>query len=576
MIKADGYLWISNARGGTVTRLDPRTDATWQIRTGHRPLGLGVLGGRLWVGLDLSAADARAHIAGDKVLTAAFAQDAFTTDPAAVGDPPSLALAYAVGASLMRYSPAPDGTAQLVPDLAAGEPVVTDGGRRYTFTMRAGYRFSPPSGAAVTAAAMRYSLERVIAAQGYCSYVIGDDIVGVKEFADGKAAHVAGISADGDTISFTLTGPSATLPARLATPCASAVPPGTPPSEGGLMTPIASAGPYYIDTHTFNEQLVLLPNPNYTGTRKARLDAIVLTSAGDAERAAALVEQHKADYAVDMNRPPSPAFAPGGRLDRLYGGSGCPSTAKGKPCLARPSAGGIRFIQLDTRNGPLADRSVRRAISLALDREELSRAGGGGYPATRMIGPGIPGYQPEPLIPPAGDLVAARKLMHGRTATVVLGVPRFVDEARQVAAAITTQLARIGVTVDVRSLDDPFAEALGPKTELTALFDGWAPDFEDGEDAIYPVVSLRSPDYFYPHWFQDKAVLDQIDAARAVIGPGRAAAWTNVDRTLADTAAYIPLYTLYNFPQLFSARVGCQSFVPAYSGLLDLASLCLR
>ena len=41
-------------------------------------------------------------------------------------------------------------------------PAVTDGGRMYTFRVRKGYRFSPPSNEPVTAETFRYSIERAL------------------------------------------------------------------------------------------------------------------------------------------------------------------------------------------------------------------------------------------------------------------------------------------------------------------------------------------------------------------------------------------------------------------------------
>ena len=41
-------------------------------------------------------------------------------------------------------------------------PAVSDGGRRYTFHLRPGFRFSPPSNAPVTAAAFRRAIERAL------------------------------------------------------------------------------------------------------------------------------------------------------------------------------------------------------------------------------------------------------------------------------------------------------------------------------------------------------------------------------------------------------------------------------
>ena len=74
MIEADGYLWVSNSRAGTVSRLDPRTDAVRQTKTGHRPLGVAVTDERLWVGLELSAAEGGAAIEGDRVISVALAK----------------------------------------------------------------------------------------------------------------------------------------------------------------------------------------------------------------------------------------------------------------------------------------------------------------------------------------------------------------------------------------------------------------------------------------------------------------------------------------------------------------------
>lgn len=53
------------------------------------------------------------------------------------------------------------------------------------------------------------------------------------------------------------------------------VPLGTPIVQGGVQ-PIspASAGPYYMSDRYNGEYMILARNPNYTGPRRARLDAI--------------------------------------------------------------------------------------------------------------------------------------------------------------------------------------------------------------------------------------------------------------------------------------------------------------
>src|SRR5205814_138035 len=142
----------------------------------------------------------------------------------------------------------------------------------YTFTIRPGFRFSPPSGAPVTAATFKYSIERSLDPRmnGFAPPYMSD-IVGAKAFKAGKTRHVAGIRAHGNRLSIRLTGVSGSFLSRLAMPFFCAVPVGTPVNPNGLPA-IPSAGPYYIASYQPNQQLVLRRNPNYRGTRPHRLD----------------------------------------------------------------------------------------------------------------------------------------------------------------------------------------------------------------------------------------------------------------------------------------------------------------
>ena len=160
-------------------------------------------------------------------------------------------------------------------------PEVSPDGRTYTFTVRPGYVFSPPSNQPVTAETFRYSIERALSPRlaenptGQIppgpQYI--DDIEGERAFRRGRAQHISGLTASGDTLSITLTKPSPDFLKRLALPFFCPVPIGTPFLAGaphqGQGWPYwrlhTIGGPYYVAAFSNEEHVILKRNPNYRG-----------------------------------------------------------------------------------------------------------------------------------------------------------------------------------------------------------------------------------------------------------------------------------------------------------------------
>ena len=151
---------------------------------------------------------------------------------------------HATCAGLMRYPDRPTAVGyRLVPEIAQSAPSVSSDGRRYTFVIRPGYRFSPPSGAPVTAQAFKYSIERALSPRlDVASIAPMQDVVGMAAYASGRAAHIAGVIARGDELTIVLRRPSGDLAARLSAHDFCPVPIGTPvtPRPGST---IPYAGP---------------------------------------------------------------------------------------------------------------------------------------------------------------------------------------------------------------------------------------------------------------------------------------------------------------------------------------------
>jgi len=77
------------------------------------------------------------------------------------------------------------------------------------------------------------------------------------------------------------------------------LPASTPALSGGLAAyPAPSAGPYYVADRFNGEYTILKANPNYTGPRRAPLDAIALREGISPEHAVARVRSGTWDGAI--------------------------------------------------------------------------------------------------------------------------------------------------------------------------------------------------------------------------------------------------------------------------------------
>ena len=419
----DGALWATTGAAGAVTRIDPRTEAKKTFTVGHETGAVAVDGGRVAVGVGPSAADATAGLRG---RVAHFISDTdwlWDTDPAVATNPWQWQLEYATCAKLMNYpdAPAPAGW-RVAPEVAAARPIVSADGRTYSFRIRKGFRFSPPSNEPVTAETFRYTIERALSPrfgpQALAAAFVSD-IVGVDAYRAGRTRHVAGIRANGDTLTIKLEAPAPDFPARMALPYFCAVPVRTPIVPNGLEEPIPAAGPYYLAAHIDEVVAVVKRNPNYPGPRPQRLDAIVYRRPNVPKAdVVSQIERGEADHLGEFDLlSASPLVANGAVADR-YG----PPHRAGSPRFFVSPLLAVNHIAFNAQRPLFSDPRLRRAVNFALDRRAIADTYGW-PPADHYLPPGMPGYRNAHLYPSGRpDLERARALARGRGGRAVLDV----------------------------------------------------------------------------------------------------------------------------------------------------------
>jgi YVTN family beta-propeller protein len=564
-----GSVWVANSRDGTVTRIDPTTGkAEKTIEVGGAPQAIVVAAGRVWVTVQprTIVGSPSGSPGGTARLNAE--NDMYSTDPALAFDLFSWQLLYATCAGLLNYPdrPAPAGS-QLEPEVAQSLPTRSADGKTYTFRIRKGFRFSPPSNAPVTAETFKYAIERSLSPRlgGPAPGFLGD-ISGADAYLAGRTKHVAGITARGSTLEIDLVAAVPDFPTRIAMPPLCAVPIGTPFKE---VRTISSAGPYYVASYTPGQRILLERNPNYEGNRPHRLKRIELTIKVSKQQTVAQIEAGSVDYALD-GIPLSDAP----RLATRYG-SGSPAAKKSRQQYFLNPRAGLDFLALNTHRPLFRDVRLRRAVNYAIDRRALARIGSSVVPGPgdrvtdHYLPPAIPGFRNARIYPLDADVARARRLTGGRRTHAVLYACN-KSPCDRLAQVVKTNLAAIGMDVDVKAFPFPtLFERWSRKGEpfdlvLTSFF----ADYADPFNVLKEIRNASLPS------FDDPVYARKLATAERLSGPVRYLTYGDLDVDLAGNAAPWVAYGNPLSHDFFSARMGCQVYHPLYG--MDLAALCLR
>ena len=483
-------------------------------------------------------------------------------DPALSFGPAAWALLEATCARLYTYpDKASPASFRVRPEVAARYTRSEDL-KRYTFTLRRGFRFSngEPVRASAFARAINRVLSPVMASPGA---MFMRDIVGADDVLSGKTEKARGVVARGNTLVVRFKRPAPNFVARTTYPFFCAVPPWLRVSAEGVGK-VPSAGPYYVEDFRPAEGIKVRRNRFYGGERKVHLDGFnVDLRGGNPVELLRSIDRGDADW--------------GHMFAGVFSGLGFEKYASRfhlRPGLT------LRLLVFNSSRPLFRDNlRLRQAVNFALDRRALEVYGPELSQTTDQLLPhSVLGFRDAHIYPLGGNLERAQELARGqlRDRKAVFHITTFGPLQVQ-AQLIKEQLARIGLEVEVRSeppgfMPAYFAQLTSPVAEWDMAFLIWAPNIPDAHEYLSLLLETQrlGGEDATRRWKLASAALAR--AARLPPGRARNLAFAGVDAMITRDVAPAAALSVLKEATFVTERVGCRVLRPA----LDLAVACLK
>ena len=467
--------------------------------------------------------------------------DPKTLDPPRIRDIYSLAITGQIFDGLVQF----DQTLTVVPALAQFWKASRDN-LTWTFTLRKGIRFH--DGRELTAEDVVYSLTRILDPR-VDSVVAGlfGNITGAREFREGKAERVAGLTAlDRYTVQVKLDDAPVPFVSALAMGHARIVPRDVVERDrDGFGTHPIGTGPFRFVRWERGKEIALAANPEYFDgpPRLAR----VIWRIFPGEQMEAMYEEFKLGNLEDAPIPTRnyrQILAEGGHI-----------------YVKRPMLG-FRFYGLNLRFRPLNDRRVRQALLYAINREALVEDSYlGRYSVARgILPPGTLGFNPH-VKGYAYDPEKARELLRQASYPGGRGLPRIPIWSSVGREAIVRELGHVkkdleavGIQVDINYHTDwPSFSKMYSDGRLPVFLLGWFADVPDPDNFLFRLFYSKSPSNFagYANSVVDDLLLE---ARRTRDLQRRVDLYRRAEQAILDDAPVIPIYH-HTYERLFQPYV---------------------
>jgi peptide/nickel transport system substrate-binding protein len=472
--------------------------------------------------------------------------------------------------------------AALIPGLATALPVISDGGKTYTATLRKGLVFS--NGQPVKASDFLYTVERAIKIPwGGSGAFITPYVVGATAYAKGKAKTISGITVNDATgkIVIHLTqayGPFANV---LAFPSLGVIPSGTP-MKAEPTSPPPGVGPYEVTNIVANTSFSVVKNPHWAaeaipGIPSGHVNVDVKISSNVAANALAVIDNSADvfDWADTI---------PGSLLGQIQ------TQAANRYKLVN-LGGSTYYIFLNYTEKPFNNLLAREAVVTGLNQDAMSRLGAGTLqPACFFLPPDVPGHPTNAKCPYGtpglGNLAKAKALVQqsGMAGQPVTVWSETRSPRMQWMTYYTAFLNSIGFKATQKVIADAtYFTTIGESKTLHPQtgFADWNQDFPNPTDFYEPLLDGAS---ILPTNNENFGQTNDpyLNAQVAKLAPtpttqlaSVASQWQALDEYVARKA-YVAVFGYQKFPFLTSDRINYSALVfqPIYGW--DLSSFELK
>jgi oligopeptide transport system substrate-binding protein len=362
----------------------------------------------------------------------------------------------------------------LVPDLAETWDV-SDDGTVYTFHLRTNAKFH--DGRPVTAQDFIFSWERAaspeLASDTVLTYL--GDIVGLRKMAAGQADHISGLTAiDDHTLQVTIDAPKPYFVLKLTYPTGFVVDEANVESGEDWYRQPNGTGPYRLTEWNSYDSIIYeasgdfylgKPSIPYIVLQLYQGEDLRLYETGDIDIAGV------GPYSVDRFLDPSEPM----HAELLQGVDLCTG-----------------YVVFDTTQPPFDDVNVRKAFSMAFDRQRFIEVlmQGQALPAVGPYPPGLPGFSYDLQGLPY-DPVQARELLGQSKYGGAEGLPPIVYTDAGIGSYISYDVSamaemweqNLGVTITVENLEyDYYYDQIYSGNHGQLLSGGWCADYPDPEN----------------------------------------------------------------------------------------------